>query len=248
MAYKLGRKSPDYSQPRLWAEDYYHYGQLPDFQQKIDYWSAVRNWPMYLNDQIGDCTLAGACHSIGAWTQYAQGNEAVFSDSIPLQAYESVGGYVPGNSQTDGGCTLQSVLQYWQTTGFDGHKIQAFAQLREVNEATLNTALYLFGSVYLGLNLPESAEQQFGQQPWTYVKGSQIVGGHCVVLQGFQNNIWGDYTVITWGAVQRVTLPFMRTYCEEAWVALSPDWITANGDTITGLDIQELTADMNLVA
>lgn len=245
MAFKLGRKAPDYRKPRLWAEDYYKVSELPSFKPSVDYASEVGNWPMYMNDTIGDCTIAGIGHMVGAWSRYAGGTEVVLTDDIIEAAYEVVGGYVPGNESTDNGCQMSDVLAYAQQYGIGGHKVTAFAQIKEVTELTLNQALQVFGSVYLGINCPQSAEDQFGKGPWTYVKGSPIIGGHCITLQKFQQNARGDYTIITWGAEQAMTLEFARTYIEEAWVALSPDWLTSNGNTITGLDVAALTADMS---
>jgi len=247
---KLGRKPPDYSKPRLWAEDYFKASELPPFRQPVDYCSEVTSWPMYLNDTLGDCTCAGMAHSVGAWTQYAQGAEATFTDNAIETMYSAVSGYVPGNESTDNGATLQSVLQYMNTTGLPDalgkrHTVQAFAQLRDTGEIALDQALQLFGTVYLGINCPDSAMTQFENgQVWDYVKGSPIDGGHCIVLQAIKPLPYGDYFLITWGKVQQATRKFMWTYLEEAWAVLSPDWLEANGDTITGLDVAQLTADM----
>lgn len=251
MAFKLGRRHPDYSKPRLWAEDYYALrAALPQVRSYVDFCSEVWTWPMYGNDRIGDCTLAGYCHSVNAWSKYSTGVELVPPDYVPLQAYEAVGHYVPGNPATDNGCVMQDVLQYAHTTGIPpADKLLGYAQLKDTSPGGLNVALQLFGSVYLGLNLPQSAETQFGNQAyWSYVQGSPIIGGHCVVLQKIDTHARGNYSVVTWGAVQRATLNFMHTYLEEAWVMLSPHWLKANGNTISGLNAQALQMDMQQLA
>jgi hypothetical protein len=253
MAFKLGRLHPDYSKPRLWAEDYIDTSVLPPQKPNVDYCTAVTTWPMYLNDQLGDCTCAGMGHCVGAWSQYESGTEAVFSDSAIESLYSAVSGYVPGEPDTDNGALLQTVLQYMQQTGVTDeagklHKVQAYAQLKEMSFKDLNQALQVFGTVYLGVNLPQSAEDQFSQGLWTYVKGSPIIGGHCIVLQQIANRPVGDYTIISWGATVNATKEWMSTYLEEAWVPLSPDWLNAQGDTITGLDVEQLTADMHALA
>lgn len=243
---KYGRLSPDYTKPRLWLEDYVHTPAmaLPGLHS-VDYCSKVTSWPMYLNNEIGDCTAAAALHAIGAWTEYVRGSEAVFTDEVALRAYEAYAGYVPGDPATDHGAVISDVMSYWHNTGFGGHKISAYAQLKSINWVSLSQALQLFGSVYLGIQVPESAEQQFAAgEPWEYVKGSPVIGGHAIVLQRLDIGVRGDYTVITWGKAQRMTLEFARTYVEEAWVALSPDWLNAQNGTITGLDIDQLTTDM----
>ena len=251
--HKLGRKPPDYTKARLWAEDYFTDEALPPSKPNVDYCTEVASWPMYMNDTLGDCTCAGIGHAIGAWSQYVAGSEATFTDNAIEALYSAVSGYIPGNESTDNGATLQSVLAYMQSTGITdtngkNHTVQAFAQLKETTFAQLDVALQLFGTVYLGINCPQSAEDQFEQGLWTYVKGSPILGGHCIVLQQIANRPVGDYTIITWGAKVNATKQFMSTYLEEAWVPLSPDWLNAQGDTITGLDVAQLTTDMQALA
>jgi hypothetical protein len=246
---KGGRKPPDYTQPRLWADDYYRSSGLPPLAPRVDYCSKVPSWPMYLNDTLGDCTIAGAAHAMGAWSEYLTGNEMTLSNEQILAAYEACSGYVPGEANTDNGCLMSDVLAYWQRTGIGGQQIQAYAQLRDTREIDLNQALQLFGTVYIGVNLPDSAETQFSAgKPWSYVKGSAMAGGHCIVLQRFAVNSDGDYTVITWGATQAMTLGFARTYIEEAWAVLSPQWLEANGSNLSGLDVAQLTADMQALS
>jgi hypothetical protein len=246
LPHMYGRRPPDYTRPRLWADDYYtSAAQLPAFSDDVDWCTAVTSWPMYLNDTLGDCTIAAAGHAIGAWTRYAGGAELTLTDPQVLTAYEACSGYVPGQPATDNGAVISDVLAYWHQAGIGGHQIEAYAQLRDTTELGLNQALQLFGTVYLGINCPASAEQQFDNgQPWSYVKGSPNAGGHAIVLQKFTAPAKGDYTVITWGAAQPMTLRFAATYIEEAWALLSPQWLSARGDSLAGLDVAQLTADM----
>ena len=200
--YKLGRRPPDYRKPRLWLEDY-AIGALPTPVYPLDR-AVGTSWPMYLNDTLGDCTIAGLGHMVGAWSKIIHGTagEVLFTNDVIEAVYSAVGGYVPGDPNTDNGCVMSDVLAYWQSTGVSGHKISAYAQLSDTSEASLNWALKNFGSVYLGINCPQSAQQQFGNAPWTYVKGSPIAGGHCITLQS--NASAGVYGFTTWGALQAV--------------------------------------------
>ena len=47
--------------------------------QDVDRASEVTDWPMYLNDALGDCTIAGEGHLFGALSLYGLGTEALFS-------------------------------------------------------------------------------------------------------------------------------------------------------------------------
>jgi hypothetical protein len=103
--------------------------------------------------------------------------------------------------------------------------------------------LNLFGTVYIGVNLPESALTQFdNEQPWTVVRDSPVAGGHCVVIQKYDTQT-DPIEVVTWGATQRVSAQWAEDYIEEAWVIITKDWFEANGDTVTGLDLAALGAD-----
>lgn len=246
----LGRKRPDYSKPRLWAEDYHAVSSLPVWKNYVDYASEVYSWPMYLNDQIGDCTCAAFCHCVNAWSKYSTGKELIPGNGVPLSMYETVGHYVPGEPWTDQGCVISDILAYATNIGVPpGQKLLAHAQMRRTDVLSMNQALQLYGSVYLGVNLPESAEDQFAEgKPWTYVKGSPNAGGHCVVLQKMDAHALGNYSVVTWGALQQVTTEWMNTYLEEAWIMLSPEWLTAKGGSITGVNTSQLQADMALLS
>ena len=183
MKFIPGVKKDDYSIARLRAEDYYA-ADVNIQVQHVDYTDFTA--PMYLNDQLGDCTCAGICHCFGAWTKYAgNGAEVIFADSVVETLYERFG-YVPGQPSTDQGAQLVQVLQSVQQEPVQGNTIDAYAELSDLSIAGLTTALKWYGPVYLGINCYQSMEDQFNAgQPFTYVPGSKYLGGHCVLLTGF---------------------------------------------------------------
>lgn len=254
MALCYGRKSPDYSLPRLWLEDYMAVSP-PAPVYPMNRLTPVKSWPMYLNDQLGDCCIAGYAHMIGAWTQLTYENEVLFSNPAITSYYSLCGGYVVGQPNTDQGCLLSTVLQNSMSTGLVdqkgvAHKIAGYAQLSLANmnnPAYLNWALKNFGSVYVGINCPQSAETQFSNgQPWTYVPGSANAGGHCIALQQMVSGEY-PYEFITWGAAQAATQQFVNMFVEEAWVAVGYDWLR-RGVTITGVNQAALTQDSEALA
>lgn len=238
----LGRLKPftQEERPRVVIDDHMDLSSVPTPPAVVDYASKVASWPMYYNDQLGDCTCAGYGHALQAWTAYA-GQEITLPGAPILKMYEVVGGYVPGDPDTDNGCVMQSVLEYVEKEGVSGHEILAFAELKNIS--ALKTVLNLFGTVYIGVNLPESALTQFdNEQPWTVVRDSPVAGGHCVVIQKYDTQT-DPIEVVTWGATQRVSAQWAEDYIEEAWVIITKDWFEANGDTVTGLDLAALGAD-----
>lgn len=260
---KKGRLPRDPSKPMLRFEDYLirGAGQAPLAQvplsEDIDRSSRVADIPMYLNDQLGDCTIAGAGHLFGALAVYAGYPEPLFSDQEITTAYSAVSGYVPGDESTDNGADMGTVLQYLHLTGMPDqtgklHKVAGYAAISDVTDETLlGTVLNTFGTIYLGINCPESAEQQFQQGvPWTVVPGSPDEGGHCIVQQRRYPSPGpaGADEWWTWGARQHVTFGFVAKYLQEAYVVVSEDWIAANGTSPTGVNLTQLLADMPLAA
>ena len=243
MTGKLGRRPPypADTHPRLRLGDFLDYATLPPIPAQVDYLSEVTDWPVYLNDQIGDCTCAAAGHMIEAWSRYGAGTTVEVTDQDVLTAYEAVGGYVPGDPATDQGAVMQDVLGYWRKTGIGGHRILAFAQVDVTNFAEVYAALYLFGTVYIGVNFPASAMQQFDAgQPWSVVADDGgIIGGHAVNLG--QRDGTG-LKVVTWGRVQDLDQAWFGRYCEEAWIVCDQEWITATGGSPEGLDVAALNA------
>ena len=162
---------PESTHPRVKLSDHLSVAALPPTPAVVDYASKVRMWPMYLNDQLGDCTCAGIAHAVQAWTAYAKGL-VTLPNSAVLNLYERMG-YVPGNPATDQGAVEQDVLAEVHRNGIGGHKILAYAQVDHEDPYEMKAALNLFGSLYLGAQMPQSAmDQTNAGQPWSLVPGS----------------------------------------------------------------------------
>ena len=240
---QLGRNKPysETEKPRLSLDKYLTASVPPAV---VDYASEVASWPMYGNDTIGDCTCACVGHQIQAWTRYTGAEVTVPQEDI-IQLYSAVSGYDPATGANDTGATCQDVLTYWRKSGVPvaGHKILAFAQLTDLSK--VKDALCVFGSVYLGIQFPQSATDQFNaDEPWDVVQGSPIEGGHAIPLQ-YAGTGSCPYQVVTWGKLQGMTQAFLDAYCEEAWVIVTDDWLEKNGHTPEGLDLAQLGADLS---
>lgn len=244
--YKGGRKPPHnpVERPRLWLDPFLTGVHLPEAapgqRVAIDYYSEVGTWPMGLNDRLGTCGVVGMDHLQMAWNAYAQGSCASWGDETILGLYEQLGGYVPGDESTDQGTVLQDNLDFWRKEGVNGEKILFFGSLHPGSwlRPERQLALQAFGGLYLGVNLPESAEQQFMDgSPWHYEHGSPLAGGHCVVQHG---ELIGrdEVRVSSWAKIVPASQSFLLHTCEEAWVVAHPDWIEANGRNPTGIDLE----------
>ncbi|MGO9178728.1 MAG: hypothetical protein ACLQBX_03890 [Candidatus Limnocylindrales bacterium] len=244
MNYKLG-KLPAVLDRRTLRFGAYLKPELPPPPASVDYGSRVPNWPMYDNDRYGDCTCAAAGHMIQNWTANS-GTEVTPPDSAVVQFYEHFVGSPP---PPDAGCDMLSVLKYWRNAGLGGDKVMAFTALEPTNQVQAQDALYMFGSVYIGVALPDFATQgDMLAVPWV-VPPQGPVGdaapnphnGHCIPAMAYDaNNLY----VVTWGAWKAMSWQFFATYAEEAYAVLSQDFITTNGETAAGFELDALRKDL----
>jgi hypothetical protein len=248
MSFKLGKLAPhpESTHPRVRLSAHLT-GPAP-VPAVVDWASKVAVWPELLNDQLGNCTAAGALHMFQAVTTYA-GTEFVPTDALALALYERFG-YNPnaklnadGSNPTDNGAVEQDVLQDLVTHPIAGHHVVAFAQVDHLNETEMKQALDLFGSLYVGIECPASMQEQFAAgEVLDYVHGSPIEGGHCIVIQEWDE----EYLyVVTWGKLVKMTWGFWTAYGEEAWAVITPDWIEANGTSPSGLNLTGLLSEFH---
>lgn len=210
----------------------------------------VSQWPMFFNDAIGDCAIACPAHEIECWSANARGQAALVKPASVLKAYEDVSGYRPADpnnpttNDTDVGCVVNDVLNYWRRTGIGGDKITAFVRLDPTSDLELRQAIDLFGGVYLGVQLPLSAQGEIGRV-WTVHRGASgqagSWGGHAINLVDYTS---AGYTCVTWGALQRMTRGFVHHYADEAFAVLSADWMGPSGKSPQGWDMPALQADL----
>ena len=209
---------------------------LPEVPASIDWSAKVTTWPMYGNDTLGDCTCAAVGHMEEAWSANA-GHPQVPDDKAVTDLYWATG-------SADSGRYCLDVLNYWQSTGFDhDDKLTAFAQIDVGNHAHVQFACWAFGGVYIGVQLPTSAQTQ--ADAWTVTTGADAKpgswGGHCVNLVDYTAN---GPTCVTWGRLMPMTWEFFDTYCDEAYAALSPDFIGPGGQTPSGFNLDQLKHDL----
>jgi phosphatidylserine/phosphatidylglycerophosphate/cardiolipin synthase-like enzyme len=198
------------------------------------------------NDTIGDCTTAAAGHCIEEWTTDA-GDPVIVPDSAIVAAYSAVSGYNPQTGKGDVGATVISVLNYWRQTGIGGHTIRAYAALTPGNLDHVRDSVSIFGNCYIGLQLPISAQTQ---SVWTVPAGGAVGqgapgswGGHAVPVVAYDAD---GLTVVTWGALKRMTWDFWSAYCDEAYALVSDDFLTS-GETPAGIDLAALEQDLQEV-
>jgi hypothetical protein len=225
---------------------------LPPAAGDINRESRVTDWPMYGNDAIGDCTIAEKGHQFAAMRVYAGYDEPLFGDEQIVAAYSAVSGYDPATGANDDGADPVTVLQYMSKTGLTDttgkvHKVAGWAAFGDPRNASLMAqVLNTFGSVSIAFDCTQNFEDAFAAgQPCTWDPASPVVGGHMVCLQRRSVGGIGVLQEITWGAIQRVTRRYNWHQVVDAYAVVSEDWITANGTSISGFDLEQLLADMS---
>jgi hypothetical protein len=270
MKYKYGRRPARYTYASLaraivMSRHLKSLGPAP--AASPDYVSAVMNqagsagWSMDGNDTLGDCTCASSAHQKMLRTANA-GTIVIPSLTDVLYLYAVMNGYTGSATDldaikayctaNDNGADELTLEQYLENTGWMGNKLTGFANLDVTQLDELKWANIIFGATRLGVNLPTTAMDQFNAgQPWDYVPGAQLDGGHDVPMVKYDANY---VYVVTWGKLQPVTYAFMAAqyddgtpYVEEAHAELDAEWLEQSGTAPSGLDLAQLTADLSAI-
>jgi hypothetical protein len=241
---KLGKLHARVDPRTLSLSRYVDSEALPAPPPALDLSARVAEWPMYANDRLGDCTTAAAGHMIEAWTASAAGTPVEVSEVAVLSAFDAVKIVDPVTGEE--GAVELDVLKLWRSSGIGGHQIGAFARVTRDDRDLVATGAWLFGGLYIGLQLPARAADQ-GVWDWTgRLDGPDAPGswgGHAVDVVGYDE---AGLSVVTWGALKRMSWSFWGRYCDEAWCVLSGDYL-AGGRSPQGFDLEALRRDLALV-
>jgi hypothetical protein len=245
-SYKLAKHPPVLDDRTLRFSDYLT-PALPAPPNSIAYYQEVPTWPMYYNDQYGDCTCAAAGHMIQNWTANAA-TEITPPPQTVLTFYEHFVGSPP---PPDAGCKMLSVLKYWRKAGVDQHKVQAFTSLQLQDQSQAQGAVYLLGGIYIGVALPNFAVQPGADWldiPWVVPPGGPVGdaapnphNGHCIPAVGYDaSQLW----IVTWGSLKSMSWGFYNAYSDESYAIVSTDFIGSSGKSPEGFDLAALEKDL----
>lgn len=202
---------------------------------------AITSWPMYANDRLGDCTCAASGHMVGVWTQQVDGSPRIFADS------DIEGLYALVNGGQDAGADMLTVLGAWRKQGLAGDRILAYVEVDHTLSAMVKAACWYFSGLYVGVNLPRSAQAQLAAgQPWDAVATPDGApgswGGHAINITAYDR--WG-LTCVTWGKAQRLTWDFWKKYVDESYAVLPSDYDRLQGKALeNGFKEDDLKADL----
>lgn len=236
-------KAPATSDGRDLMFERYRTAPLPKHPAKFGHEGLVKSWGMLGNDRVGDCVLAGGGHETMLFN--AEGGRTVnFTDKNAIADYSALTGYNPKDPSTDRGTNVRDAMKYRQKTGLIDavnvrHLIAAYVAIEPGNPERILEALWLFGAVGIGIQVPSSCMDQFDKgKPWSVVRGSPIEGGHYVPLVAKRDMLY----CVTWGRLQAITDAFIAKYCDEIWVPISKEQLV-NGKSPEGFEYDALYQD-----
>jgi hypothetical protein len=245
-AYRLGKHPPVLDDRTLLFGSYVT-PALPSPPDSVAYYQKVPSWPMYYNDQYGDCTCAAAGHLIQNWTASAA-TEVTPPPEKVLAFYEHFVGTPPPPDQ---GCNMLTVLKYWRKEGLDRHKVHAFTSLELKNRSQAQSAIYLLGGIYIGVQLPDFTIPKGANWlaiPWEVPasgpSGDAAPGphnGHCIPAVGYDaEQLW----IVTWGGLKSMSWDFYNAYADESYAIVSTDFIETTGESPAGFNLAALQSDL----
>jgi hypothetical protein len=239
MTYKLGRL------PRTHDPNIPHLSALlggvtpPPPPVSVDYTQSMPQAPngfgMMLNNTLGDCTCAAFYHARQVWTFHSSGTTQTAPDTDVELLYEKACGYNPSKGGEGPGGNEQQVLTYVHKSGAPigpkgGTPVDKILGFVEVDPRIIDDVkrtIYNAGVAYIGFNVPANIMPNNAPPPqtWTVAPGNpQIVGGHAVVLPGYDAD---GAIVISWGQLYKMTWQFFSTYVDEVYNISDAAWATS---------------------
>lgn len=216
---------------------------IPEVPSRARWSRAVKKsgFPMYRNDKLPDCTCAAVGHAERVFSYNAGSPEDPTEDEV-LALFDATGTRRSGRYSLD-------ILNFWRNQGFgeEQEKIFVYAEVNAKDRKEVEAAIWLFGGVYAGIALPMSAQRQ---KRWSVVRGDDgqpgSWGGHAVWMPDF-TKMRGP-VCITWGTLMEMTWGFWRTYADEAYAVLSPDWADGQREAPNGFNLDKLKEDLASIA
>lgn len=192
-------------------------------------------FPMYSNDVLGDCTIAGMAHGVAVY------NGIVNVKHIPAEK-EVVRIYNHLTDGIDSGLYMLDVVKFWRATGIEEHKIYAYVNVNAHNHEHVKQATWLFGGLFMGFQCQEKVLAEFrAREPWK--PGRKLNAGHAVYVTGYDSE---TVEVLTWGDTQKGTWDWWDEHVDEAYAMLPPE--AAEEGFTPGWDFDKLKSDLSEVA
>ncbi|MDE2469901.1 MAG: hypothetical protein KGL35_14460 [Bradyrhizobium sp.] len=249
---KLGCLPPKHDPRTLKLAKYLAPAQLPTPPASTNWRAKKPGWDMLGNDRAGDCTIACVGHLDEVWAANNGDVQLGYTDQQALAEYAAATGYDPNTGANDNGAAIIDILNRWRQVGIFGNKLGAYASVTMHDHAEVATAIWLFGGVDAGVQLPlawqgtklwttPSHRLRFWQR-WQWQPGSW--GGHCVSIVDYDAQ-W--LYAVSWGQVVQISWDAWDTFFIEAYACLDSLWTDGTKPAPSGFDIAALNADLQAI-
>jgi hypothetical protein len=196
-------------------------------------WAKSLLFPMYLNDQLGDCYYAAGCHADNTWS----GNASVkseFSLSAIRSRYFALSGGDNGLADGD----MQGEMMNRYLADVPAAKIVDWLNINTTDTGAVQTAMQRYGVIMFTFAVPDSWINNSDTGAIWDTGRANPNNGHAVIFNGCDTR--GYYKLQTWGSYVWIT-PRGVTQCDPGgWVAFSVRWFGKDGYAPNGLHITEL--------
>lgn len=197
-------------------------GTVPDHPPAVDH-LAIGGWQMLGNDQYGDCVAVTWANIRRLLSRLAGAEYYPGLDQV-IEVYKTQN---PAFPTQDDGMYIQQLLEYLlKSGGPDGVLPIAFAKVDHTNEAEVEAAISIFGYLWTGFSVQAAnmdTDWRNGR-PFDYHPGSKWVGGHSVIVGGYDSDLAGaDQTMATWAKETGFTVNGWRNLVDEVWAVIFPE-------------------------
>lgn len=252
MKYALGKKIARDGAIKLKFADFFDASKLPTPPAVFGDYQAVGAFHNLSNDRYSNCVWAGAAHEHMLWTAMYGRKRSRFTVMDVLSDYSAVTGFDINKPETDQGTDMQQAASYRQKVGIRDsmnvrHKIDSYVAMKIGDVDELFLAMWLFGAVGIGLELPAAAMDQTDQgQAWSVPSSIRLIGGHYVPGVGRDAN--GNIVVVTWGKIQIMTPAFYRAFSDENCAYIDPEALNEKNLSPGGFDLEGLRVALQSLA
>lgn len=168
---------------------------------------------MFLNDEIGDCVMAGRAELQMRLDLIRTGKVPTITDAEVKKEYFKETGNV------DSGLDILNSLKAWQkgwTAGGRKEHIKTFGAVNWKDPQELRQAIFINNGLIVGVALPDNAMDYFtAGKAWSNTSQRPDPNeGHCIVFTGYTPK---EITAITWAQYQLLTDAWAKKYLDEAF-------------------------------
>lgn len=227
--------------------------QLPTAKASCDWLSAIPSFDPLGNLEFGDCVFAATLNGkrVMAATTHRPVPDYTAKDALALY-HKVVPSFRQDDPNTDQGSDFDAASTYWRTHGIDGTKIISPVRINPGNLNLIRLAIQWLGPIFVGLALPDNAEEQFDKdEPWSLVRGKppNPGNGHEVMIGAYDGD---TVTCVTWGREQLIDKDWLLACASpdhggDIQAVVAPEWIRTIGLSPSELHLATIERDAGLL-